>query len=158
MFREMPLKTNPEGLCEAYNRDMEKYDSGKGLKTSKDRWIHQYRGTLRAIYELGQSEGKKEKTRYRDVCRYFKCYPEIKELSKKLVRPQFVLDTTEPIIIEARVFDIILKDNPYPAGFHSFMKRTFHFNNLYAERIRHDKNTTTLYKTLFEIAKQNTGK
>ena len=82
----------------------------------------------------------------------------VRSASRKLVKPQFILDTTEPVILEAQVFDIKYSLNPMPAGFHSWYCDSFKFSNCFAERVRHDKATTTDYATIYSLADRNTVK
>lgn len=102
-----------------------------------------------AIYRL-DAKGKER------FVKYFSMAKEIKTLSAKLVKPQIIFDQINPIIIETQVFDIKWGGSPYPAGFHSWFGNSFRFNNSYPERVRHDKNTTTDYGTVYFIARINT--
>ena len=88
--------------------------------------------------------------------KYFSAYSGVKSTSKKLIKPQYSVDTSEPIILETQVFDIKYTLNPFAAGLHSWYRNSFKFNNCFAECIRHDKSTTTDYATIQSLAGRNT--
>jgi hypothetical protein len=156
LFDELPRGQDFVSLLGMYNRNKQKYDEGelgtKKSSTKKDKWVYKYKDVLSSVAGLKEQDEKK----YREVTKYLKKASEIKNTSKKLVKPQFVLDTTEPIIMETQVFDIKWSLNPYPAGFHSWFCDSFRFSNCFAERIRHDKASTTDYQTVYVIARENT--
>jgi hypothetical protein len=99
---------------------------------------------------------KLDKKRRNEFVKYFSQAAEIKKISAKLVHPHMLLDTSNPIILEAKVFGLKWGASPFAAGFHSWYGRGFNFNNCFAERVRYDKQTTTDYPTLYRIAKMNT--
>lgn len=154
LFDEMPRGHDFRDLLTDYNRHRKDYEDGLGTKKShskKDRWIQQHKQILSVIDKL-----KEFPKLHKEVLTYFSRAGEINTVSKKLIKPQLRLDTTEPIIIEAKVFDIKWSLNPMAAGFHSWYCNSFKFNNCFAERIRYDKASTTDYKTIYEIARANT--
>lgn len=156
LFNEMPRGTDFIYMIAEYDLNQKEYDAGKlGTKKSSpkaERWVQKYKPVLSATMQLGKSSKKL----YYEVISYFKHAPAIKSASQKLVKPQLRLDITEPIIIEAKVFDIKWSLNPMAAGFHSWYCNSFKFNNCFAERIRHDKKSTTDYQTIYDIARVNT--
>jgi hypothetical protein len=87
---------------------------------------------------------------------YFRQAKEIKTLSKRLVAPDILVDTQEPLIMETRIFDMKWDKCAFPAGFHSFFLNSYRFNNAFAERLRYDKATTTSASSINEIVKINT--
>jgi hypothetical protein len=89
---------------------------------------------------------------------YFSRAAEIKRVSSKLVKPQIIFDLGDPLIVEARVFDIKWGLNPYPAGFHSWYGNSFLFQNAFAEKLRLDKSTVTDYGSIYDLARKNTVK
>jgi hypothetical protein len=153
------LGTLPRGhdfgsLFEMYEKDIDRYANRTGKKKlpSADEWIYSNVKILESISGLKDTDKK----RYREIMKYFSKASEIKTVSKKLETPQIVLDTTQAVIVETRVFDIKYNLNPFPAGFHSWYMNSFMFNNCYPERIRYDKSSTTDYSTVYEIAGNNT--
>jgi hypothetical protein len=157
-FRGFPTGNKFIDLINRYRNSKEEYDSGElgngKSSTKRDKWIHKYSDVLSVITRL-RDENKR---RYYDVTGYFGKLPKIKAASKRLIKPQLKLDMSEPLIIEAKVFDIKFGVNPYAAGFHSGSKDSFHLTNCYPERIRFDKLSTTDYGTITDIAKANTVK
>ena len=93
---------------------------------------------------------------WRRFMAYFSKVKTIREVSAKLVKPQVLVDTAKPIILEIQVFDLSWGVSPYAAGFHSWYCTSFRLNNVFAERVRHDKDTTTDSATIHGIARKNT--
>ncbi len=87
---------------------------------------------------------------------YFSKVKKIREVSAKLVKPQVLVDTRNPIILETQVFDLSWDTSPFAAGFHSWFCNSFRFNNVFAEQVRNDKKTTTDFATIHGIARKNT--
>lgn len=153
---EMPRNQDFLSLLGTYEKDIDKYNkvSKRRKSSKKDNWINTYKDILGAILDLRHEN----RNRYRHIRNYFREFNKIRNTSRKLVKPQIIIDTSEPIILETRVFDIKYSLNPFAAGFHSYGLNSFKFNNCYAEFIRYDKITTTDYATIHRLAKMNTVK
>ncbi len=103
-------------------------------------------------------KGKEDKRAYSRFITYFSHYSDIKKVSSKLAKPDILVSTDDPIVLETQAFDIKWSQNPFPAGFHSWYCNSLQVNNVFAERIRYDKSTTTDYETIYKIARNNTVK
>jgi len=155
MIDSIPRGQDLTSLLVMYTINRPAYRDGLGSKkaaTKKDKWIHEYQDIIDEI------QGLDDETRNKDLKQFFYGASGIKKVSRKLIKPQFVLDTQNPIIVEAQVFDIKWGLNPMAAGFHSWFLNSFQFNNCFAETLRHDKSSTTDYQTIFRIARYNTIK
>jgi hypothetical protein len=150
MIKDIPKGRNLAEMLEIYEKELV-YEKEYAKTSSERKYLDEYEKQLSAISDLGNNQKKR-------ICRYFGKSKEVKVFSSRLVKPSVTLKIDEPIIIEARVFDVKWGDCPYPAGFHSWYTNSFHFNNVYAERIRFDKDATTDYATIYELARAFTVK
>ncbi len=114
-----------------------------------ERFILEHLSFFTAIDDLDE----KKKARFLE---YFSQAPQIKALSKKLVRPQLLVRMTNPIIVETHVFDLKWGASPHPAGFHSWFGDSFCLSNCFVERVRHDKSSTTPYETVYDLLRPHT--
>lgn len=148
----LPLRSDLLSLYEMFVADKKDF-CGRTLKlkTVPQKFINQHLAFFEALDELEEKDKKR-------FLKYFGKVKQIKSTSIKLIQPQVVIDTTSPIILETQVFDIKWGASPYPAGFHSWFGNSFRFNNCFAERVRHDKATTTDYLTVHSLARVNTPK
>ncbi len=152
LFKDLPRGENLLSLLELYKDNKKAYEQGLGNKksdTKKDKWVQENKELLAKLLGLN-------KKNYAEITGFLSQYSEVKTVSKKLVKPQFLVDTTEPVIVEAQVFDMKWKLNQYCAGFKPEQMYSFQFNNCFAERVRNDKSTTTDYETIAKIAEMNT--
>lgn len=156
LLENLPLGKDMMSLFTVYEADQDAYESDKkGTKkgdTKTDKCIQEYKGVFAAVHELRETNQRG----YREFTRYFNKAKNVKATSQKLKKPQYLLDTTQPVIVEAQAFDIKYGAVPFAAGFHSWYCNSFHFNNVFAERVRYDKATTTDYATVIRIARKNT--
>lgn len=119
--------------------------------TQSAQFIHRY---WEFFWRVSQLDANRLKS-FKD---YFSRSSEIKSVSARLVKPNHIVSTVVPIVVEAHVFDIKWGASPFAAGFHSWYGNAFCFSNAYAERIRHDKINTTPYDTVFIFARRYTAK
>jgi len=148
----IPLRSDLNSLWEAFVSEKKEFCAGTArLSTVPRKFIAEHLEFFQAIEDLDKN-GK------RRFFQYFSRVKKIKATSARLVKPQIVVDTREPIIIETLVFDIKWGNSPYPAGFHSWYGDSFCFNNCFAERVRYDKNTSTNYDVVHSLARTNTPK
>ncbi|MBU1976107.1 MAG: hypothetical protein KKG59_06920 [Nanoarchaeota archaeon] len=158
LFDAIPKGQTFPKLFERYQAKQEEYEFGelgtKASHTKGDKVIQEYKGVFKALREFEEVDPR----RHKELTDYFAKLPEIRNTSAKFVKPAYVVDTTEPLIVELKVFGLEWGLNPFAAGFHSWGMDSYHFNNKYPEQTRPDKGTTTDYKTLNETAKRNTFK
>ncbi|MBI5389973.1 hypothetical protein HZB02_00615 [Candidatus Woesearchaeota archaeon] len=154
----LPRRKTMSQLVDHYLHHEQEFLAGDlGRKTrdsATDRWIASYRSVLEKISERWEDAPPMAK----ELRDYLDHYPNIKQVSKRFIPPDLVLEVSKPLLVEAQVFDISWSLNPFPAGFHSWYCDSFHFNNCFAERIRHDKSTTTDYGTIYALARRNSVK
>jgi hypothetical protein len=152
VLERLPARSDIAGLCEMFRAEKETFCGGTAkLVTVPRKFVYQHLAFFQAVDELD----KKNRTRF---LTYFGRVKQIKETSTKLVQPQVVVYTGLPIILETQVFDVKWGASPHAAGFHSWFGTSFYFNNCFAERVRHDKSTTTDYATVHSLARANTPK
>ena len=143
----IPSRSDLFDLYETFVSDRLAFVGGSAkLSTVPRKFIAGHVAFFQAIYELD----KKGKQRFFN---YFSKVKHIKTVSAKLVRPQVVVNTDLPIILETKVFDIKWGTSPCAAGFHSWFMNSFCLTNAFAERVRHDKATTTDYGTVHALAR-----
>ncbi len=156
-FSSLPRGKDFLQMIEEYDKNKRFYDShtlGKKKSSMKtEQYISQYVEIFSRIQDT-----KKNIRIYSQIMKYFAHYSEIKKVSIKLVKPDFLVATKDPIIVELQVFDSKFAKNPYSAGFHPRYGDSFQFRNIFAERMRYDKSTTTDYETIVKIARKNTVK
>lgn len=150
MLAEIPRSNNFETILMIFRKEYT-HDRDFNNTPAERKFIDKYESILTEIIELADNQIKR-------ICKYFNEAKAVKQLSAKLIKPSMTLSTVDPIVVESRVFDIKWGACPYPAGFHSWYANSFHFNNVYAERIRYDKDTTTDYTTIYELARTFTVK
>jgi hypothetical protein len=152
VIEKLPLRSDLASLCEAFHAERENFSAGTAkLDTVPRRFIAEHLEFFQAVEKLD----KKGKRRFFG---YFSRAKQIKATSAKLVKPQIVLDTVKPIILETQVFNIKWANSPFPAGFHSWFGNSFCLNNCFADRLRHDKSTTTDYAAVHSLARMFTPK
>ncbi|MBT7902816.1 hypothetical protein HN587_03060 [Candidatus Woesearchaeota archaeon] len=160
MLDNLPRGKTLISLFDQYKTSREDYDSGKkGVKkasTKTDQFIYAHKGVFANILTL-RGTNRRGYLRFR---KYFGEAKNMKQVSQRLKNPQYVVDVdnSDPIILEAKVFDLKCARNPFPAGYHSWFMNSFNLTNCFAERVRYDKNTTTDYVTVYELALPNTLK
>jgi hypothetical protein len=147
-FAEIPRGHDVIDLFELYLAGIDA-TKPKSKMRAYEIFILKFQNIFQMIAELGE-----ERRKY--LLRYFSKEKDIKNVSKKLVKPQIILDLAEPVILEAQVFHIKWGTCPYPAGFHTKYADSFFLENAFAERIRNDKKTTTEYQEIYKIARLNT--
>ncbi|MBI4148249.1 hypothetical protein HY490_03070 [Candidatus Woesearchaeota archaeon] len=155
MLDSLPRGHDVLSSYEHYGSAQKEFDSGRGSKkssTKQDQYVHAHLAVFQALDLLQRNNW----SGFQRFVRYFGHAKELKSLSKKLARPQIVVSTSPPIIVEAKVFRIKWAANQYPAGFHKWYCNSFMFENVFAERLRPDKNTTTDYQTIYDFARRNT--
>ncbi len=157
LIQNLPRGKDLFALLSDYETNRTEYDSGaRGKKKSSikaEQCIDEYRDIFGQISAL-----REEKNLFRRFQHYFSRVSEVKVLSKRLAQPDLLVSTENPIVLETQAFDIKWGESPFPAGFHSWYCNSLHFNNVFAERVRHDKSTTTDYETVFKLARMNTVK
>jgi hypothetical protein len=152
VINNLPLRSDLAGLCEVFKVEQKEFCEGTAkLNTVPRKFIADHL----AFFEAVEGLDKKGQKRFFG---YFSRAKQIKATSAKLVKPQVVVNTGKPIILETQVFDIKWASSPYPAGFHSWFGNSFYFNNCFAERVRHDKSTTTDYAAVHALARMFTPK
>jgi len=152
VLEEMPTRSDIIGLFEAFSAERDAFIGGTVKATTvPKKFIALHLDFFRAIDVLDENGRKR-------FLSYFSRVKDIKATSSKFVRPQIAIDTEEPVILETLVFDIKFGASPYSAGFHSWYGDSFRFNNAFAERVRHDKKTTTDYGTVHTLARMYTPK
>ena len=124
----------------------------KGGKT--ERLAYDYRELFEAIWQLRAANPRA----FRDFKMYFSRSSKIASKSSQLKKPDILVSTADPVIVETAVFDLKYGYTQYPAGFHSWFGDSFVFNSTFVERLRFDKGSTTDYKTLRELARRNSPK
>jgi len=154
----LPRGENIPSLLAEYKKNVTGYrseDLGKRKSHSKkERFIAEH---LLFFYTLDRF-GAQDNVRFKELMTYARLDRNILACSRKLPKPDFLVDTSMPIIAEAKVYDLSFGLNPFPAGFHTSYGDSFQFKNVFAERLRHDKGSTTDLATIIEIARQNTMK
>jgi len=108
--------------------------------------------------EFFEAVDRLDKKGMRAFQNYFGEESEIRLRSARLKKPDIMVGTLDPIIVETKVFNLKYGNSPYAAGFHSWYCHSFCFSNNFAERIRCDKRTTTDYRTIHLIARKFTPK
>lgn len=151
IIESLPRSKNLISLFQMYRADRKRFKGEIKKPNIGESYIIKYREFFDEVIAM-------IKPREDRFVKYFSRAPEIKKASARLVKPQFVVDVREPIIVEAQIFDIKWGACPFPAGFHSWYCDSFHFTNAFAERIRNDKNTTTDYETIYDLARAYTVK
>ena len=147
VLENLPSRSNLFDLYETFVSDRLAFVGGSAkLSTVPQKFVAKYVSFFQAIYELD----KKAKDRFFN---YFSKVKHVRTVSAKLVKPQIVVDTDMPIILETLVFDIKWGTSPCAAGFHSWFMNSFCLSNAFAERVRHDKSTTTDYGTVHALAR-----
>ncbi len=149
VLETMPARSNLIELCELFDSEEAAFCDGTAkLTTVPKKFVAENLSFFQAVKGLD----KKGKRRFFG---YFSKIKQIKITSAKFVKPQVVVDTTQPIILETQVFDIKWGASPFAAGFHSWFANSFRFNNCFAERTRPDKSITTDYATVHSLARVN---
>ena len=152
VLENLPSRSDLLDLYETFVSDRLAFVGGSAkLSTVPQKFVAKHVSFFQAIYELD----KKGKDRFFN---YFSKVKHIRTVSAKLVRPQVVVNTDLPIILETLVFDIKWGTSPCAAGFHSWFMNSFCLSNAFAERVRHDKSTTTDYGTVHALARIFTPK
>ncbi len=150
VLEELPLRSDLLSLFQQYVENREVYLKRKAKhKTSAQKYIVQHIEFFQAIDKLDEKSQKR-------FFRYFSECSKIRKVSSKLLKPQVVVSTKFPTIIETQVFDLSWGVSPFPAGFHSWYFNSFRFNNVFAEVVRHDKSSTTDFTTIRSIVEKNT--
>ena len=156
MLASIPRGKQLLDLLELFKENQRDYEGGlrgQNKSSSKtDQFLNKYVCIFRAITNLETTEP----ATYRRFVSYFSKAATVKKTSQMLHTPHILVSTEDPIILEARVFDIKWGSTPFAAGFHSWYVNSFHFNNAFAEQVRYDKNTTTDLPTIISIARRNT--
>ncbi len=157
LIQNLPRGKGLFDLLNDYETNRTEYETGlrgkKKTSTRAEQCIDGYNDVFKRIAKL-----REEKSSFRRFQDYFSRVSEIKTVSKRLVQPDLLVDMENPIVLETQAFDIKWGENPFPAGFHSWYCNSLQFNNVFAERVRHDKSTTTDYETIFKLARMNTVK
>ncbi len=157
LIQNLPRGKDLFSLLHDYEANRTEYETGlRGKKKTSPRaeqYIDEYLDVFQRITAL-----REEKSQFKRFQHYFSRVSEIRNVSKRLVQPDLLVDTENPIVLETQAFDIKWGESPFPAGFHSWYCNSLKFNNVFAERIRHDKSTTTDYETIFKLARINTVK
>lgn len=149
---DLPSRSDLFTLYQLFKSEQKAFCDGKAkLSNVARKFIAKYLAFFQMIADLDE-QGEKR------FFSYFSRIKQIKETSTKLVKPQIVVNTDSAIILETQVFDVKWGKSPYAAGFHSWFGDSFRFNNCFAERVRHDKKTTTGYDTVHSLARMNTPK
>lgn len=149
ILSEMPTRSN---LMALYKVFMDQRDEFSDYKVKPTTVVKQFIVDHLSFFQTIDDLDKDSKKRF---LAYFSKVKEIKETSAKLVKPHMLVDTENPVILETQVFDLTWGASPYAAGFHSWFCNSFRLNNVFAERVRHDKNTTTDFATIHGIARKN---
>lgn len=147
----LPRNKNLISLFQMYRADRKRFKGEIKKPNIGESYIIKFREFFDEI--IAMRKAKEDR-----FVEYFSRAPEIKKASARFVKPQFVVNTKKPIIVEAQIFDIKWGVCPFPAGFHSWYCDSFHFSNAFAERIRNDKSTTTDYETIYGLARAYTAK
>jgi len=155
LLADLPRGHDVLSVFAHYHSLKAEFDAGQGTKKSStklDQFVHTHLPVFEALDSLQGTNWDG----FQKFVKYFGHAKDLKSLSKKLVKPQIIVSTSPPIIVEAKVFRIKWAANQYPAGFHKWYCNSFMFENVFAERLRPDKNTTTDYQTIYDFAKRNT--
>lgn len=152
IITNLPVRSDLLDLFQIFQESREKWSAGSvKLTTVGQKFVASHLAFFEALARLDKRGQKR-------FFNYFSQGKEIKKLSAKLVKPQFVVHTMPPIVIETQVFDVKWGRSPYSAGFHSWYCESFCFNNVFAERVRFDKDIVTDLPTVHRIARVNTVK
>ncbi len=136
-------------LSEMYRANPVAFKAGAKQTTAAGKFIVKHRSFFRAVCALD----KKRAWRFTS---YFSRLREVRRVSAKFRQPARVMNLEKPILLEAKVFGVTWGLNPFPAGFHSWYVNSFSFNNVFAERLRADKDVTTSLTTIHTMARANT--
>ncbi len=138
---------------------IEKYGDGSGYESLPKRptKLQECLFGNKKLFDLLQRVHDAAPEQYETLMGYFSDAKDMRKTSQSFRKPQLLISTDEPVILETQVFDITRDANKYPAGYDPATRTCFKFNNAFADRIRHDKSSTTDYGTIERIARQNTA-
>lgn len=146
MLEHLPRGHDFLSLWELYASESKAYHAGKRMRNKRDQFITDHQRVFGALTFLSPSRRKK-------VVTYFSKAKEMR--GKRLVKPHYGVDLQEPVLVEARVFNVRRSLGAFAAGFSPKDWQCFDLSNAYLERLRQDKGTTTDYATLEKIARRN---
>ncbi len=151
-FDSLPRGQDLLKLYETYKNAKDDFDGGlKGIKASspqRDQFIY----TNKLLFDSLHRLETQDKDGFRKMEHYFSIWPDIIKKSTAFPSPQLLISTAEPIVLEAKVFDLKYNSCAFPIGFDPVRRVSLHLTNCFAERVRHDKKMTTDLGTIAQIA------
>ncbi|MBI2572409.1 hypothetical protein HYV86_00985 [Candidatus Woesearchaeota archaeon] len=151
-FDSLPRGQDLLKLYDTYKKEKADFDSGqKGTKKSSGKtesFIYEHRELFSSLYRFEEQDS----TKFGIIKKYFDRWSDVKDKSAALPKPTLLVSTDEPIVLEAKVFDLKYNTCSYAIGFDPERGESLHITNCFAERVRRDKKSTTDLGTIAQIA------